>query len=147
MQPADINLAGCVYQIGTRIRSQAFVEKHTPVAALLAADEEYGVVLQGEAADVGHTVCHLSADGVVIRKGGLRADVLLDVIDYLAELVERHCRLGVEADVAVEVQLLGILCRLDNDGRFLRLSHQADYLSMAVLPEDDNLLGPFPTSP
>jgi len=139
LQPADINLAGCIYHIGTRIGLATLIEEHTPITALLAANKEDGIVPQGKAANVGHAVCHLSANGVVVGEGCLGADVLLNVINYLSEFVEGLGRLGVETNVAIKVELPGIICRLDDDGRFLRLSHKAKHLSMTVLTKDDNL--------
>ena len=139
MQPTNINFVGCIYHVGTGIGLLAFVEEDAAIAALFAADEEDNIVFQGKTSDVGHSVCYLSADGVVIGKGCFRADVLLNVLHNLSELIKRHRGLGVETNVATEVELLHFFSRFDDDGSFFRLSHKAEYLRMTVLAEDDDL--------
>ena len=61
----------------------------------MQSSKEYQVVRSGEITDVGHSVGHLSADGVVILEGYVGRDVLLDVCYDALKLFERLCCLRV----------------------------------------------------
>ena len=65
----------------------------------------------------------------------------LDVLDDAMELVERLGGLGVQKDVAREVEALGLIESLNDDGLAVRLPDQAQHLGMALLAEDDDLRG------
>ena len=63
-------------------------------------------MLRGEVGDIRHAVGHRAADGVEALEGGALGDVRLDVVDDAVKLVERLRGLGVEVDVAGEVEFL-----------------------------------------
>ena len=66
--------------------------------------------------------------------------MLLDVLHRLAESIERLCRLGVQTDVAAEIQLRCLLRGFYHYGRTFRLPHESQHLGVSVLAEYHNLL-------
>lgn len=119
----------------------ALSEEDASVAALAPADEENYVVDLGEAAYVGHTVGDLTADGVGVLEVDVGTDVGLDIVYYLTEAVEAFGGLAVEADVGVHVESADFGGALDDDGSALGLSDKPEDFGVAVLAEDDYLLG------
>ena len=93
----------------------------------------------GKLGDVGHAVGHLAADGVEAAESRRGGDVVLNVVDDAVKLVETLCRLGVEIDVAVEVEMLHVVELLDDDGVLGRLADESEHLSVSVFTEDNDL--------
>ena len=110
-----------------------------PVAALATADEKNDIVVGCEVADMGHTVGHLSADGVGKCKGCCGGDVLLYVFYYVTKDVKWFGCLAVETDIAGEVQPGCIIQSFDDNCRAAGLSYEAKNFCVARFAEDDNL--------
>ena len=89
VKPCRVYLFGTINDVCIRVDAEAFAEEDFPIRAFLATYEEYYVVRGGKLADVGDAVGHLSADGVVILKGYVGRDVLLDVCYDALKLFER----------------------------------------------------------
>ena len=89
LKPGGLYLLRVLDEVAVGIDAQALVEEHLAVGTLAATDEEDKVVLRGKLRDVGHTVGHITADGVEALEGGIWRDVRLDVVDDAVELVER----------------------------------------------------------
>ena len=140
LKPGGLYLLRVLDEVAVGIDAQTLVEEHLAVGTLTATDEEDKVVLRGKLRDVGHTVGHITADGVEALEGGIWRDVRLDVVDDAVELVERLRGLGIEVDIAGEVELRHFIEALDDNSVGVCLSHEAEYLSMAFLAEDDDLL-------
>lgn len=119
----------------------ALVVEDSSVAALASADEEDDVVGLGKAAYVGHAVCDLTADGVGVFEIDVGADVGLDVVYDLAEAIETHGGLAVEADGCVHVETADFAGAFDDDGGALGLADEAEDFGVSVFAEDDDLLG------
>jgi len=83
----------------------------------------------------------LAADGVVVVELHIGCDALLDGLYDEAKLIKRLGGLRVEVDVACEVDAVYLLDALDDDGRTVRLSYEAQHLGMSLLSVDDDLLG------
>ena len=102
-------------------------------------------MLAGKVGDIRHAVGHLSADGVEALEAGTLHDMILAIFDDAMELVETLGSLGIEGDVAAEIQLaylpemLHILQLLYHDGMTFGLTYQAQHLGMSLLTEDDDL--------
>ena len=107
---------GILDKVGVGIDTQALVVEHLAVGTLTPADEEDEVVAGGKLRDVRHTVGDGAADGVEALEGGAGRDVRLDIFDDTVVLVERLRGLGIEVDVAREVELLHLVEVLDDDG-------------------------------
>ena len=95
VKPCRVYLFGTIYDMCIRVYAEAFAEEDFSIRTFLATYEEDYVVRGGKLADVGDAVGHLSADGVVILKGYVGRDVLLDVCHDALKLFERLCRLRV----------------------------------------------------
>ena len=81
-----------------------------------------------------------------LEKGGILyclGDMRLDIVDDAMELIERLRSLGVEVDVAGEIELCHLIEVLDDDGLGLGLTYETKYLSMTFLTEDHDLRGVF----
>ena len=86
-----------------------------------------------------HAVGHLTANGVIVLKCGRGGDVLTDVFDNPAELFQGFCRLAIEVNVAIEIEVHHILWFLYDDGSAFSLPHQSQHFGMSGLAEDDDL--------
>ena len=71
MEPLVAYLSRSLDEVCVGIDAQTFVEEHPAVAALPATHKEHQIMARGEAADIRHTVCHLSADGVEAAERGV----------------------------------------------------------------------------
>lgn len=139
-KPATVDVGRCFDKMGVGIDLKTFVVEHPSVARLAAADEEDDVVVAGKVANVGNTVGHLTADGVVVVEEVGTLDVLLDELDNFAKSIERLGGLAVEGNGTAKVYFpLRIVKILNDDGMTLRLPHKSDDLGMTGLPVDDNL--------
>ena len=138
-EPGGLNLAGVFYEVAVGVHPQTLVEKHLAVRALPPADEEDQVVFRGETGDVRHAVGHRAADGVETLEGGALGDMRLDVVDDAVELIERLRGLGVEVDVAGEVEFCHLIEVLDDNGLGFGLADEAEDLGVAFFPKNHDL--------
>ena len=103
-EPGGLDLAGVFDEMAVGVHPQTLIEEHLAVRTLPTADEENHVVFRGETGDVRHTVGYRATDGVETLERGPLGDMRLDVVDDPMELIERLRGLGVEVDVAGEVE-------------------------------------------
>ena len=101
----------------------------------MATHEKHQVVAGGKIGDVGHAIGYLTADGVEATEDGIGRDVLLDVLDDAMKLAQILRGLGIEIDVAAEVELADILEVGHHNGMVGGLAHQPQHLGMARFPE------------
>ena len=139
LEPFHVNLLGTLYLVTVGIDTLALVEQHLSIGALATTDKKNQVVPGCEAGDIGHTVRHLSADGIEALEHSSPDDMVLTVVDDAMELVQALGGLGIEVDVAREVETFHILEFLDDDGMTVSLPYQSQDLRMTVLAKDDNL--------
>ena len=138
-KPNGVYLCWSLDEVGVGIDALTLVEEHPAVTALATTDKEDEVVAGGKLRDVGHAVGHRAANGVEALEGGARGDVRLDIVDDAVKLVERLGGLRVEINVAGEVEVFHFVEVLNDNGVASRLPHQAQYLGVSFLAEDDNL--------
>ena len=127
--------------MAVRVHAQALVEKHLSIGTLTTTDKENKIVLRGKAGDIRHAVGHRTADGVEALKGSTFGNMRLDIVDDAMELIERLRGLGVEIDVAGEVELFHLIEVLDDNGPRFGLTYEPKYLGMTLLAEDHDLRG------
>lgn len=140
-KPLTVNLVGTFNLVASGVDAEALVEQHPSVGTLAAADEEDDVVACSKGGDAGHTVGHLSADGVETTEGGIGRDVRLDIFHDALKLVEALRGLRIEIDVVVEVEAAGIVNILDDRSMTGCLSDKSEHLGMTVFAEDDDING------
>ena len=138
-EPGGLDLAGVFDEMAVGVHPQTLIEEHLAVRTLPTADEENHVVFRGETGDVRHAVGYRATDGVETLERGPLGDMRLDVVDDPMELIERLRGLGVEVDVAGEVEFHHFVEVLDDDGFGFGLADKTEYLSVAFLTENHYL--------
>ena len=101
------------------------LEEHLTIRTLSSAYKEHQVVLSSKMRNIGHTIGHLSADSVKTLKRSTLYDVLLTVFDDAMKLIETLRRLGIEINIAREIQFFHILKTFYDDGLTGSLPHEA----------------------
>ena len=96
-------------------------------------------MFRGEVGDIRHAVGHRATDGIETLEGGALGDMRLDVVDDAVKLVERLRGLGVEVDVAGEVEFLHFVEILDDNGLGFGLADEAEDLGVAFFPKNHDL--------
>ena len=139
LEPVEVDFIGTFYLITVGVHAMTFLEEHLAVGTLASAHKEHEVVLGSKTGNVGHTVCHLPADGVKTLESGTLYNMLLTILYDTMKLVKALGRLGIEIDVAREIQFLYILEFLYHDGLADSLPHKSLHLCVSVLTKDDYL--------
>ena len=100
VEPTEVDFGRAFDVVAVGIAPQTLVEQDASVGTFAARDEEDEVVTLGEGGDGGHSVGHLTADGVKTAECGFGRDVALDEGDDFVEFVEVFRRLRIEENVA-----------------------------------------------
>ena len=116
LEPVEVDFIGTFYLITVGVHAMTFLEEHLAVGTLASAHKKHEVVLGSKAGYIRHTVCHLSADGVKTLESSALYNMLLTILYDTMKLVETLSRLGIEIDIAREIQFLHILEFLNHDG-------------------------------
>ena len=97
-------------------------------------------MLGSKLTDMGHAVCHLTTDGVVVFELGIRQDMRFDVFHNAAKLVKWLSGLTIEIDITTEIETGNIFQALNDDGCSLSLTYKSQHLGMTWFTKDNNLL-------
>ena len=138
-EPGRVYLLWSLYQVAVGIHPETLLIEHPAVAALSATYKEHQIVLTSKLRHVGHTVCHLSANGIKTLKHCGGSNLLLDIVDDSMKLVERLGGLRIEVDVFVEVELCHILKMSEHNGFTFGLPHQSQHFCMSGFAKDHYL--------
>ena len=138
-KPIEVYLLGIFHMITVGVYGFTLVIEHLSIAALSPTHKNDHIMLGCKARNVGHTVGHLSANGVETAKNGRGTDVRLYVFDDAMELVKALRGLRIEVDVAIEIELWHLVEMLYHDGLTARLPHKTKNLGVSVLPKDHDL--------
>lgn len=139
LEPVEVDFIGTFYLITVGVHTMTFLEEHLAVGTLASAHKEHEVVLGSKTGYIRHTIGHLSADGVKTLESGALYNMLLTILYDTMKLVETLSRLGIEIDIAREIQFLHILEFLNHDGLAGSLPHQSQHLCVSILAKDDYL--------
>lgn len=139
LEPVEVDFIGTFYLITVGVHAMTFLEEHLAVGTLAPAHKKHEVVLGSKAGYIRHTIGHLSADGVKTLESGTLYNMLLTILYDTMKLVETLSCLGIEIDIAREIQFLHILEFLNHDGLAGSLPHQSQHLCVSILAKDDYL--------
>ena len=89
LKPFLLYLLRSLDEVTVGVDALTFVEEHLTVTALASAHKEHEVVACGKCRYVGHTVGHLSADGVEALERGFGGYMFLYILDDTVKFVER----------------------------------------------------------
>ena len=139
LEPVKVDFIGTFYLITVGVHAMTFLEEHLAVGTLASAHKKHEVVLGSKAGYIRHTIGHLSADGIKTLESGALYNMLLTILYDTMKLVKTLSRLGIEIDIAREIQFLHILEFLNHDGLAGSLPHQSQHLCVSILAKDDYL--------
>ena len=107
------------------VHSLTLIEENPAVTTFPPTNKEKQIMTGSEGCNARHTIRYLSADGIETLERSIRRDIQLDILDDPLELIQRLSGLGLQIDIATEIQPLHIL-ETGNDNRVvLRLPHQS----------------------
>ena len=98
------------------IHSLTFIEENPAITTFPPTNKEEQIMTGSEGSNARHAVRYLSADSIEAFECGIGRDILLDILDDPLELIQRLSGLGIQIDIATEIQLLHIL-ETGNDNR------------------------------